>query len=486
MITILKPFVLLTARNAVSACQLTLVAVLCLFLLTGCHTFKPLPDGISYAGALHPTADITFLRDLTYVDAVGTRRVEQEIFDEAFALIAGAERFVLLDMFLYNDFQGPKPEKTRALSEELTDRLIAQKVKHPAMEIFVISDPVNDVYGSMPSAQFERLRASGVSVTITNLDRLRDSNIYYSPFWRIFWKPFGNREGGLLPNPFGGGRVSLPTYLRLINFKANHRKVLIADQGDTYVGLVTSANPHDGSSAHGNVAVKFSGPAVQDLLATELAVLAFSKGPQPELEVTTPVQDSGVTLQVITEGKIKDAILNSVEKTTAGDRIDLAMFYLSSRPVIKALRAAHERGVDLRILLDPNKDAFGRAKNGIPNRQVARELHRRGIPVRWCDTHGEQCHAKMMHTHYQEGAHTLILGSANFTRRNLNDYNLETDVAIRGPSEAEIFQSVERYFDALWQNNPKQYSVDYPAYEDKSLLRRFLYRFMEATGMSTF
>jgi phosphatidylserine/phosphatidylglycerophosphate/cardiolipin synthase-like enzyme len=455
-------------------------------LLTGCHTFKPLPDGISYAGAMHPTADITFLKDLTYADADGTRRVEQEIFDEAFALIAGAERFILLDMFLYNDFQGPTPETTRALSGELTERLIAQKRKHPAMDIFVITDPVNDVYGSMPSAQFERLRAAGISVTITNLDRLRDSNIYYSPFWRIFWKPFGNREGGLLPNPFGGGRVSLPTYMRLLNFKANHRKVLIADQGETYVGLVMSANPHDGSSAHGNVAVKFSGPAVQDLLATELAVLAFSEGPRPDIQIPASEAQSPVTLQVVTEKKIEEAILSSIEEARKDDRIDLAMFYLSNRKVIDALRDARERGVGLRVLLDPNKDAFGRAKNGIPNRQVAREFHRRGIPVRWCDTHGEQCHAKMMHTHYQEGGRTLILGSANFTRRNLNDYNLETDVAIRGASEAEIFQSADRYFEALWRNNPKPYSVDYSAYEDNSLLRRFLYRFMEATGMSTF
>jgi hypothetical protein len=142
--------------------------------------------------------------------------------------------------------------------------------------------------------------------------------------------------------------------------------------------------------------------------------------------------------------------------------------------------------VGIRILLDPNKDAFGRQKKGIPNRSVARELHRAGIPVRWCDTHGEQCHAKMMHTHHDDGQSTLILGSANFTRRNLDDYNLETDVAIRGGAEAGIFQEAGRYFEAVWGNNPRHFSVGYPAYEDNSLLRRFLYRFMEATGMSSF
>ena len=38
------------------------------------------------------------------------------------------------------------------------------------------------------------------------------------------------------------------------------------------------------------------------------------------------------------------------------------MFYLSERKIVKGLIAAHERGVKLRILLDPNKDAFGREK----------------------------------------------------------------------------------------------------------------------------
>ena len=51
------------------------------------------------------------------------------------------------------------------------------------------------------------------------------------------------------------------------------------------------------------------------------------------------------------------------------------MFYLSERQIVKALITAKERGVNVRVLLDPNKDAFGREKNGIPNRQVASELN---------------------------------------------------------------------------------------------------------------
>jgi phosphatidylserine/phosphatidylglycerophosphate/cardiolipin synthase-like enzyme len=179
--------------------------------------------------------------------------------------------------------------------------------------------------------------------------------------------------------------------------------------------------------------------------------------------------------------------LRAIETAAADDRLDLMMFYLADRDIIKALKRARQRGVAQRILLDPNKDAFGRKKNGIPNRPVAHELHKLGIPVKWCDTHGEQCHAKMLISHYQNGTITMILGSANFTRRNLENYNLETDVLISGTQEAPFFADAQAYFDLMWHNDAdKNLSAAYQAYADKSFLKRWLYRFMEASGVSTF
>jgi hypothetical protein len=121
-----------------------------------------MPPGTSFSGELHPAEDVVFFKDLTFIDADGKRQVSQEIFDEAFKIIANAEKFILLDMFLYNDFQGSIPVRTRALSSELTNLLITQKKKYSAMEIFVITDPVNTVYGGMPSKQFSLLKESGI------------------------------------------------------------------------------------------------------------------------------------------------------------------------------------------------------------------------------------------------------------------------------------------------------------------------------------
>src|SRR5699024_4667890 len=77
-------------------------------------------------------------------------------------------------------------------------------------------------------------------------------------------------------------------------------------------------------------------------------------------------------------------------------------------------------------------------KNGIPNKPVASELMNYKSPpeIRWYKSHGEQYHAKfMMHDNGEDS--TLILGSSNFTRRNLKDLNLETDLVIKAKSDSE-------------------------------------------------
>ncbi len=456
-------------------------------VLSGCHNLKALPEGTSFQGEPITTANVAFVADKTWVDENGERHVEQAIFDDVFRIIAEAHEFILLDMFLYSDFQGPVPETTRLLAGDLTDALVAQKLNYPQMEIVVITDPVNELYGSLPSPYFKKLEQAGISVVTTDLRKLRDSNAVYSFFWRILVKPFGNAPASTLPNPIGPGRVSIRSYLELLNFKANHRKVLIADSGDTYLGLVSSANPHDGSSAHRNAAIRFSGPAVADLLKSENAVLEFSGHEPVDIQYNPEPDQSGTTVQVITEGKIKDAVLSMLDSAGPGQRIDLMMFYLSDRKVIAALKLAHQRGARLRLLLDPNKAAFGREKNGIPNRPVGYELDSVGIPVRWCSTQGEQCHAKMLLIHNDSGDSVMITGSANFTRRNLTDFNLETDVVVSGHSKDPVIIDSRRYFDDAWDNaDGRVYSLPIEHYKEPSWWQSFLYRFTEGSGISSY
>ena len=453
------------------------------------NVYKPLPSGLSFAGQIRPAAEISFYRDLTWVDQEGKRHCEQEIFDKILKMIAGSKYFIVLDMFLFNDFIGKESTSYRSLAQEVTDALVAQKTKYPEIRIVVITDPINTVYHGMNNSYLARMEAENIQVVFTILDRLRDSNPAYSAFWRIFVRPFGNSHGSLLPNPFGKGSVTLRSYLAMFNFKANHRKLIICDEGDSYAALITSANPHDGSAAHGNVAIYFKGAAVLDLLQTENAVLRFSGEAavvpnQAERQNST---DTEMTLQIVTERKIKDVLLAALNRAGAGDNLTMITFYLSDRDIVRALKKAAGRGASVRILLDPNKDAFGREKFGIPNRQVAAELVKQDIPVRWSNTHGEQMHTKMLMVEYKDGRSFLLAGSENFTRRNLEDLNLETDIAIKGPATKTIFADTGRYIDLLWHNaDGREFSLDYLEYADNSFHRLLLYRWMEATGMSTF
>lgn len=448
---------------------------------------RALPSGLSFAGGMH-AADVSFIADTTWIDPDGIRQSRQEIFDSLFDLIRGARRLVLLDMFLYNDFRMRVSEPHRPLAQQLTETLIRKKDTCPEITIVVITDPINTVYGSVPSAEFSRLSDAGVSVVVTNLRPLRDSNPAYSLIWRLLFRPLGNSGRGSLPNPFDEpDRVTLRTYLEMLNFKANHRKVVIADRDDDLVGLVTSANPHNASSAHTNVAIRFSGAAANDLVATENTVLELC-GHEPLPYVNSSrSKDSEVSVQVLTEYAIKKVALQLIDEAQANERLDLAAFYLSDRRIIEALKQARHRGVALRVLLDPNIDAFGHSKFGVPNRPVAAELRRAGVEVRWSHTHGEQCHAKMLLGINADGEARLLLGSANLTRRNLDNFNLETNVLVRSPRESQVCNSAGALFDQLWFNRPGQnFTVPYEFYRNESMTKRWLYRFMEATGFCTF
>ncbi|MDG4867593.1 phospholipase D family protein [Guyparkeria sp. 1SP6A2] len=454
------------------------------------HVYKPLPGGLDVATPWAPAEDVAFLSDTTYTNPTGERQTSQAIFGEILRVVKGAERLVVLDMFLFNDFAGETGDGHQPLSRQLSRALIEQKRAHPDLQVVVITDPVNTVYGSRSPDHFERLEAAGIQVVVTDLKRLRDPNPLWSGLWRICCQWITPRAGsGWLPNPLGDGRIAASSWMQLLNFKANHRKTVVADDGDRWLGLVTSANPHDASSRHGNVALRFAGQSAVDLLATEQAVANLS-GVAPAFSrpraSSLPADDEG-RLRILTEGRVRAATLRLIDSAQHGDHLDLAMFYLSHREVIAALKQAQVRGVNVRVLLDPNHDAFGRQKNGIPNRPVGAELHHAGISLRWCLTSGEQCHSKFLLHRDREGHATLLLGSSNFTRRNLDNFNLETNVEWQAPVHHPAMRDAQRFFDARWSNgHGNRHSLPFEAFADDSPWRYWRYRFMEASGLSTF
>lgn len=70
--------------------------------------------------------------------------------------------------------------------------------------------------------------------------------------------------------------MTVASYLTLLNVKANHRKAVVTEKE----AMVTSSNPHDASGFHGNIALKVTGPIINDILKSEEAVSLFSGGPK--------------------------------------------------------------------------------------------------------------------------------------------------------------------------------------------------------------
>lgn len=455
------------------------------------HTTKPLPPGTRVASPWIPIADtdLRLLIDTTTADAYGQPLVQQQIFDEMLRTIAAARQFIVVDMFLFNgrrDVLRDKPpssgpadsDQFRPLAAQLREALLAARRANPALKILVITDPVNDGYGASPSADLNLLRRAGIDVVVTNLDRLRDSNPAYSAIWRLTMQWWSD--------------AALP---RLLNFKANHRKVLLADDGaGGLTGIVGSMNPHDASALHSNMALATRGPALRPLLDSEFEIARFS-GWQGRWTVPAdtpkPIANSNTQVQVLTEGAIRDALLERLRISGRGDEVLIAMFYLSERDTVRALQDAAARGATIRLLLDPNKDAFGREKNGIPARPLAAELtaaSQGAIQVRWYRTKGEQFHTKAVAVRSAERV-WLMLGSANLTRRNIADFNLEANVAVEMPDEAPLATEFTRWFDTLWLNRGPvgvEYTADLGAYVDTTQSSYWAYRLMEATGLSTF
>ena len=188
------------------------------------QTVKPLPQGTHVAGPVCAVAasQVSFIADISAADAYGHLVVSQGIFDEVLKVVRGARHFIVLDYALLGAAAAAQPQ--RPVAAELTDALLEARRTQPDLRVLLVTDPVNERYGASRVPELTLLRAAGVEVVLARLDALRDANFLYSSLWRLtlgWWD---------------GPRGPLGFELRRLNFKADHRKVVIADDGDDGAG----------------------------------------------------------------------------------------------------------------------------------------------------------------------------------------------------------------------------------------------------------
>ncbi|MEB7724292.1 phospholipase D-like domain-containing protein [Mammaliicoccus fleurettii] len=454
------------------------------------HVFKNLPHGVSKISSETKTNHVELLTDVTYKSG-NKMHYEHEIFDKVNETINEANDFIIMDMFLFNNYKtGDKTYPN--ITHRLTQSLIAKKKENPNIRIIVITDPINSFYGSYTPRNIKALKANNIDVHYTDLSKLRDSNPIYSGTYRTFFQWFGNSENGKLNNPLSseGPDVTVRGYLKILNMKANHRKTLVTEKH----GMVLSSNPHDPSGYHQNVGVRVTGPIQNAIIKSEIAVANMSGAQYSasdfKINNNSWRDDATYSVQLATEGKIKEQILKNIKKSQSKDRISIGMFYLSDRDVINELIKASKRNVQIKLILDINKEAFGKEKPGVPNKPVASELVNRSkgnIKVKWALSNGEQFHSKYLLFEQHENKNAaMILGSSNLTRRNIEDYNLETDIIIKGKQDDEAFTKLSQNFNKAWDNKKYTITAQYDEFKDESLWKKVLYRIQEKTGLSSF
>jgi hypothetical protein len=474
---------------------------------------KRLPTGVHILGAWRsmPAHQLRFLRDLTAADATGAPLNERQINAEVLRMVSQARDFLVLDTGLFGDLPaaGPQAARLRAaapVAATLADALLQAKQQQPGLQILLLIDPASVQLRVGPNL-LDRLRESGIAVVSVDVGRLRAPNAAFVAFWQLccrWWSPVA-AEGGW-PNPVGVGpsAVSMGLWGRTPGYQRSHRQLLIGDDGSGgLTGLIFSRPLNAEAALHSAVALQLAGEALEPLLESEFVVAQFSGwsggGAMQERsqrlierQRRSLASSAGVEVartRVVSEASIAETLVERIDAAGSRDGIEIAALYLSQRDLVRALLDAAWRGAAIRVLLDPGKDGYGYKRSGIPNREVASELAAASdgaIRVRWYRTHGEQFSPGF--ALIRSAARSwLMVGTAEFSRRDLDDFNLAAAFIAELPSAAPASNDALSWFDTLWYNRAPggtEYTGDVDVYADASQLDYWQYRLFEASGAS--
>jgi PLD-like domain len=412
------------------------------------NSAKPLPPG------MHVVSQTSRLSEAD-VDFLAERAQQPEGLTADLSVIDHADQLIVVD-------RSP-------VGGVAARHLLARRHARPNLKIVVVTDPGSELLGGTPPLSLASLEQAGVIVARVRLDRLRDSNPLYTGAWRMVF--------GWWSDPFEETpeQSSLAAWSRDRNSKADQRQILIADDGaGGWAAVVSPADARTGLVLRGALA--------RAMVTSELQVAAWSTD-DDRLPAAPPMSSRGVgsiDARFLTEGGIETALLDALTAAGGGDSISVAVDTLSDRPFILAALRAATRGAHLQVLLSPH---------AIPNRIVAHELRRDGngrIDVRWSAFESGSTHPKLLLVRHRNDL-WVNWGSANFTRRNLADLNLETAVELRMPVRSAPARAATDYFANAWASAAATaIGPDSAERADESSTAYWRYRFAEATGLSSF
>jgi cardiolipin synthase len=324
-----------------------------------------------------------------------------EIFAQVEKMLKGAEKSIQIEMFNID-------------KKSIVNLLIAEAKK--GIKVQVIMDPPNEGWESARKGAIETLRKGGVDVQI-----------------------YPAKEAGDPEAKFG---------------QLDHVKMLLVDGKKAIIG---GMNWGEHSPANHDYDVAIEGPAVEKMgwLFREDWIKSGGDSKQlPYIEKVGPKGDSMVNLIVSSTDEKERTIGKTIQRAieNAKRSVHAELFVLTDHKTIDALIAAKNRGVDVKVILNPLK-----IKENAINEKAAAQLRAAGVDVKWfrCNEKTQQkLHAKMAVFDDDQ----VIVGSANWSYAGFNT-NREADVEVLSKDTAASFDKI---FNKDWKSR----TSDDPIYID--------------------
>ena len=510
-----------------------------------CSTIKTPPLGINYESPIRETENAEFHYDLTYLDKDGNIQYDRNLWDATYKVIDNAKDYLIVEMFLFNDLYNKDKEHFPEFAKEYTERLVKKQKENPNLKVYILADENNNFYGAFEHPFITSMKNAGINVIVVDIFKLKDTFPWYSPFWRTFIKPMGNPQNkGWITNFYGDmwPKLTIRNLLRALNVKADHKKVFLNEKEV----VVSSANIHDPSYFHENIAIYTDGPIVKDVLHNLQLVAKFSdseinvdgsdrrmenimnSGSNDKTETDektlnsenqkennvkqinneeneqhvkektsinseknsiTDTEGHTYKIQYLTEGAIGKHLDEDIDSLKAGDELLMGMYFLADKGVIDRLIKAANRGVKIRIIFDRSRDAFGMSTNGLPNKPVSKKLKKKTkgkIEIKWYFTNNEQYHTKITLMKKTDGNVIINAGSANLIKKNIRGYIMDSNFRILTTQDSKMSKDIYEYFDRLWENKDGLFTINFDDEPTTSGFSDFMYKILDATQLGSF
>ena len=510
-----------------------------------CSTIKNPPLGINYESPIRETENAEFHYDLTYLDKDGNIQYDRNLWDATLKVVDNAKDYLIIEMFLFNDLYNKDKERFPEFAKEYTEKLIKKQQENPNLKVYILADENNNFYGAFEHPFITSMKNAGINVIIVDIFKLKDTFPWYSPIWRTFIKPMGNPQNkGWITNFYGDmwPKLTIRNLLRALNVKADHKKVFLNEKEV----VVSSANIHDPSYFHENIAIYTDGPIVKDVLHNLQLVAKFSdseinvdgsdrrmenimnSGSNDKTETDektlnsenqkennvkqinneeneqnvkektsinseknsiTDTEGHTYKIQYLTEGAIGKHLDEDIDSLKAGDELLMGMYFLADKGVIDRLIKAANRGVKIRIIFDRSRDAFGMSTNGLPNKPVSKKLKKKTkgkIEIKWYFTNNEQYHTKITLMKKTDGNVIINAGSANLIKKNIRGYIMDANFRILTTQDSKISKDIYEYFDRLWENKDGLFTLNFDDEPTTGGFSDFMYKILDATQLGSF